>query len=207
MLTPTTARERALAECGLTAAERVVAELYDGERSIGDVQLTVGGLPGVPLSETGLYAVTWGLVTVGALRTEEHATDRLGLRAASTVITTVDQLAPKPGDDRRKGRRDSGERPGDRAIDRERVLAKQAQISDCDYFSVLGVDRQATPHEINRAYERLRLDFQPDRFAHEVRHELGAVLAEIQDVLEEARRVLLDEGVRQAYAARLVDPH
>jgi DNA-binding NarL/FixJ family response regulator len=200
VLTPTTNLQRALADCGLTSAERVVCELFDGERSLTDLELAIAGLPGASLGEGALYALTWALVVIGAVRSEDHSSDRLGVRAASTVVTSVASL------DRRRSPRDDGGRPEvDRAIDRERVLTKLAQIGDADYFGVLGVDAEATPHEIERAFERLRVDFEPERFAPEVREELTDALSEIRLVLDEARRVLLDEDVRRSYRANLGD--
>jgi hypothetical protein len=201
VLAPTTALDRAFEHAGLTDTERAVAELFDGERSIADVLLSISGLPDVKLAEPDLYALAWGLLSVGALRSA-HAGDAVPLREASTVVT-----GPPAGTDgeRRVATRAHEEQPADRAIDRERLLAKRTQIADCDYFSALGVDRQASTHEIERAYERLRLDFDAERFGPQVRAELQDALDEIHEVLDEAHRVLRDEPMRRAYREHLVD--
>jgi hypothetical protein len=205
-LSPTTGLMRALADCELTASERAAAELLDGERSLADITLALGGLPGVTLSEAALYALAWGLIVVGAARPvepgEEEKVDpvgeRLGVRAVPTLVEGT-----SPARERRTRERMQAERPGDRAIDRERLLAKRAQISDCDYFTVLGVDRQASDHEVRRAYDRLRADFARDRFGEPVVLEMGEAIDEIHEVLEEAYRVLMDRQLRSSYVSHL----
>ncbi|HZS37880.1 MAG TPA: DUF4388 domain-containing protein [Polyangia bacterium] len=204
VLTPTTGMERALEDCELTPPERVVAEMFDGERSLADVALATSGLPGATLTETGLYALAWGLCAVGAARIGAQGVDRVGVRAASTLVTPVGAQSVR---ERRAGKRDgeAAERPADRAVDRERLLAKRAQVADADYFAILGVDRHASTHEIERAFERLRTDFAPERFAEPVRAELHDALDEIREVLDEAHRVLADEAVRHAYREHLIE--
>ncbi len=203
VLAPTTGLARAFVDCELTAPERAAAELLDGERSLADISLALAGLPGVSLPETSLYALAWGLSAVGAVRPVEPGAetlsgDRLGVRAMSTLVAPI-----SPANDRRQRERTDAERPADRAIDRERLLAKRAQIGDCDYFAALAVDREASEHEISRAYERLRADFAPDRFGDPVREELGAALDEIREVLDEAFRVLMDPSLRDSYRSNL----
>jgi hypothetical protein len=187
VLTPTTGMERAL----------------DGERSLADVALATSGLPGAALSETGLYALAWGLCAVGAARVGAQGVERIGVRAASTLVTPMGALQSR---ERRAGKRDAegAERPADRAVERERLLAKLAQVADADYFAILGVDRHASSHEIERAFERLRTDFAPERFADPLRAELAAAIDEIREVIDEAHRVLADEAVRHAYREHLL---
>jgi DNA-binding response OmpR family regulator len=196
---------RALDHAGLEANERAAAELFDGERSIADVRLAVGALPNRSLSEAALYGLVWTLQAVGAVRLGEGGADQaVRLRAVATT-TTADGAARAAEVDRRVRERDATERPADRIIDRERLLAKRAQIGDGDYFAILGVDRQATTHEIHRAFERLTEDFRPERFADPVRSELGDALLEIKEVLDEAHRVLADDQLRRAYREHLIE--
>jgi hypothetical protein len=206
VMAPTTGLGRAIGDCELTGSERVAAELLDGERSLADISLALNGLPGVMLSESSLYALAWALCAVGAVRPvepgAEQAVDvvgeRLGVRAVSTLVAPL-----SPARERRQRERVAEEKPADRAIDRERLIAKRAQIGDCDYFSVLGVAREASDHEIRRAYDRLRADFARDRFGDPVIREMGDALDEIQEVLDEAYRVLMDQTLRSAYVSRL----
>jgi hypothetical protein len=196
VLTPTTALDRALGDANLSKAERSAAALFDGERSLSDVTLAMAESPGTALSEAALWALTWGLHAVGALRAGGGSEQ--AVRSASTLVSG-------PSFDRRQGARNGETTEGDRTVDRERLLAKRAQIADCDYFSVLGVDRQASTHEIDRAWERLRGDFAPERFPSELRSELDGAFVEIREVLDEAHRVLRDDAMRRAYREHLVD--
>jgi preprotein translocase subunit Sec63 len=108
-----------------------------------------------------------------------------------------------PADERRAHDRSHSASAEDLAIDRERVLAKRAQVQDGDYFSILGVDEAASAYEVRRAFERHRVAYQPETFAEPLRAELADAFDEIQDVLGEAYRVLGDDAVRAAYRAGL----
>lgn len=197
VLAPTTSLERALEACELAPPERMAAELVDGVRTLAEIESQVAALRS-GLGEVALYALLFGLTAIGAARrgADEAPVD---VRAASTLVTHSSAL------ERRAGGRDSEARPNDRAVDRERLLAKRTQIGDADYFTVLGLGRDATTREIDRAFVRLRADFAPDRFAETVRDELALALSEIGEVLAEAHRVLMDEGVRDAYRSHLDD--
>jgi ActR/RegA family two-component response regulator len=194
VLTPTTALMRVLDECALTSAERVVAELIDGERTLAELTL---GAVGTPLPEAAVYAVAWVLVAVGAVRVDgEEPSAEAGVRAAPTLVTagaaSERRTRPRPVERAR-------DRDADRAIDRERVRAKRAQVQDGDYFAVLGLQRDASAHEVARAFERLKREFAPERFAEPVRQELADALREIGEILDEAHRVLADDAVRRSY--------
>ena len=89
------------------------------------------------------------------------------------------------------------------AIDRQRLKDKAEQVRKLDYFQILGVPQAATPYEIDRAYERIMHEFQKIRFSEAVQRELATELLEISSVLEDARQVLRNEGLRDAYARHL----
>lgn len=85
------------------------------------------------------------------------------------------------------------------AIDLERVREKLEQVRRADYFTVLGVGRLCTPHEVRDAFERLRAEFDP-RLFHGVREEgLERHLDEILAVVADARDVLADDRLREEY--------
>ncbi|HEY2744483.1 MAG TPA: DUF4388 domain-containing protein [Polyangia bacterium] len=206
VLTPTTLLPRALEEGAFTAAERARAELIDGERSLAELAL---GAAGPPLGETELYAVAWSLVAIGAARIGAVETQPgVGVRAVPTLVTSAYGESARESIERRTRPRPH-ERPrdrdADRAIDKDRVLAKRTQVQDGDYFVVLGLGRDATAHEVARAFERLKREFAPERYADPLRTELSDALAEIGEVLDEAHRVLADDAVRASYRAHLVD--
>ncbi|HEX6839075.1 MAG TPA: hypothetical protein VF334_20995, partial [Polyangia bacterium] len=206
VLTPTTLLARALDEGAFSAAERARAELIDGERSLSELAL---GVVGAPLGEGELYALVWALVAIGAARLGSggEAETGAGVRAVPTLITSSYGEATSPVDRRTRPR--PGERArdqdADRAIDKERVMAKRAQVQDGDYFAILGLGRDASAREVARAFERLKREFAPERFADPLRDELSDALAEIGEVLDEAHRVLADDEVRASYRARLPD--
>lgn len=196
VLTPTTALQRALEDCALTPPERDRAELLDGERSLAELQL---GAMGAPLTEAALYALAWGLIAVGAARFDgDEPVAGAGVRAVPTLVTTSYDRRRRPRPLERARDRDT-----DRVVDKERVLAKRAQVQDGDYFMVLGLSRDASSHEVARAFERLKREYAPDRFAEPLREELAPALAEIGAVLDEAHRVLADDRVRRSYRDHL----
>ena len=84
-------------------------------------------------------------------------------------------------------------------IDRERILAKHSQIQDADYFAILGVRRDCTGFEVRRAHENARREYANEAFPVELQRELQAALVEIEDVLDEAYRVLRDDDMRGRY--------
>jgi hypothetical protein len=214
VLHPTTALEQVLVDAALTAAERRVADGIDGTRSIAELvrlgatrKTAVGDppRPGEIVDETGVFGLAWFLLSVGAAQLEAmheaRGAARVDVRAVSTVVEPLD--AGESAVERRRARRERNETPADRAVDRERVRAKRAQLDDADYFAILGVERDATPHEIARAHDRLAAEFAPGRFPPELRDELAADLALIAATLDEARRVLADDAVRTAYRSHL----
>jgi len=85
------------------------------------------------------------------------------------------------------------------AIDLARVKDKLDQVRRADYFTVLGVSRLCTPHEVRDAAERLRAEFEPRRFAGVPDDSLPARLAEILQVVEDASAVLADDRLRDEY--------
>jgi hypothetical protein len=158
------------------------------------------------LTEVGLYALAWTLIALGAARVaSELAEGPVALQPVPTLIDALPEAPPVI--ERRAGLRDPvRDRAADRAIDRERVQAKRAQALEGDYFAVLGLDREASEYEISRAFARLSGEFAPQRFAEPMRNELAEALADIQEVLAEAHRVLSDATMRARYRSNLPSP-
>ncbi|MBI3180024.1 MAG: DUF4388 domain-containing protein, partial [Deltaproteobacteria bacterium] len=88
-------------------------------------------------------------------------------------------------------------------IDRQRIRDKAEQVRKLDYFQVLGVPLAATTYEIDRAHERLAQEFHAGRFSEAVRRDLSEELSDIEAVAAEAREVLRNEALRDAYARHL----
>jgi len=72
------------------------------------------------------------------------------------------------------------------------------RIEDQTYYEILEINPSATPKEIQRAYDRARETFHSDSLA------VYSLFSEkevrtIQSRIEEAYRVLIDEGLREGY--------
>ena len=89
------------------------------------------------------------------------------------------------------------------AIDRRRIDERLALARDSDYFSLLGVGREAGRAELLRAHADLRETFADEQLEPRTREELADALAELHAALDEACEVLLDEALRSAYLAQL----
>ena len=88
-------------------------------------------------------------------------------------------------------------------ISRRRLEAKYDQVNKASYFEVLGVKKDATPYEIQTAFERLMREFHPVNFGHPSQQDLLGKLDIVQRSIEEAREVLSDELLRQGYQQSL----
>jgi DnaJ-domain-containing protein 1 len=172
----------ALAEAELSPEERRAVDLLDGRLALGDVAAAAG------LDDDAAYQLAYALQALGLARPARDAATDAG-RSTTGVSAPASSITGT----------------ADAAIDRERVLAKHAHVREADYFEVLGVRRDATAFEIRRAYEATRRDYAPDSFAAEVQRELAVELAEINEVLGEAQRILRDDAVRASYLANLIE--
>lgn len=86
----------------------------------------------------------------------------------------------------------------DEAI-RARVRARLELVEEGDYFSVLGVAREATSYEVRRAFIELRRAFEPTRILSPRLVDLADDVRKIVVVLEEAYEILRDVARRERY--------
>ena len=86
---------------------------------------------------------------------------------------------------------------------RTRVRLRRALVDQGDYFTLLGVSRQATGYEIRRAYLQLRREFSPGSLLTARTVELREDVEVILEVLEEAYEILKDETRRRRYRRAL----
>ncbi len=82
---------------------------------------------------------------------------------------------------------------------RARVRARLELVEEGDYFSVLGVRRDATSYEVRRAFLELRRTFEPARILGPRTIDLGEDVRKIVLVLEEAYEILRDNARRERY--------
>lgn len=123
----------------------------------------------------------------------EDGLDERELWAASCVLLAADLAVPA----------EFGAEAALVEIDRRRIDERLALARDSDYFSLLGVGREAGRAELLRAYADLRDTFADEQLEPRTREELADLLAELHAALDEAREVLLDEALREAYLAQL----
>lgn len=85
----------------------------------------------------------------------------------------------------------------------QRIEAIHELVQEGDYFSLLEISPRAGAEEIEQAHRRLTAELDPERMDPDVAEEYGQQLAEIREVLDEARQVLGTAALREAYRARL----
>jgi hypothetical protein len=82
---------------------------------------------------------------------------------------------------------------------RARVRARLELVDEGDYFSVLGISRDATSYEVRRAFLELRRTFEPSRILTPRVADLANDVRKIVTVLEEAYEILRDNARRERY--------
>jgi DNA-binding response OmpR family regulator len=86
---------------------------------------------------------------------------------------------------------------------RAALLARYALVEEGDYFEILGVGRDATTDDVQRAYDGIARELAPDAIEPALATELGEKLDAIREVVGEARRVLADDALRPRYTKHL----
>lgn len=90
-----------------------------------------------------------------------------------------------------------------RAIDTNRIGHRLELARAGDYFATLNLPIDACRIDVQRAHTELHQTFADDALEPEVRASMKADLAELRDLLDEARDVLSDESLRSAYLAHM----
>ncbi|AUX48466.1 hypothetical protein SOCE26_100040 [Sorangium cellulosum] len=91
------------------------------------------------------------------------------------------------------------EDPLDEEAIRQRVRARLALVEDGDYFSILGIPRDATNYEIRRAYLALRKAFEPSTLLTASTVDLLDDVRLVIEVLDEAYEILREPHRRERY--------
>ncbi len=86
---------------------------------------------------------------------------------------------------------------------RDRIRNRRALVDEGDYFSVLGVGRNATSYDIKRAYLELRREFEPSRVLTARTLELKDDVDTILEIADEAYEILRDPVRRDRYRRAL----
>ncbi len=185
-------RKTVAAIADLSPDEQALVLSFDGQRTLAELQAATGA------RELSVYQLAYGLLAVDAARIrrpdDAPAAEGRTDRGASSGAPESAETGP-----------DATGLDAEIDIDRQRILAKHAMVDNSDYFSLLGVRRDATAFEVRRAYESMRRTFDPDQVEPALRAELEAKLADIREVLDEAYLVLRDDQLRGAYLKNLGD--
>jgi hypothetical protein len=86
---------------------------------------------------------------------------------------------------------------------RERVRARFSLVCEADYFTLLGISRDATGYEIRRAFLELRRSFEPSNLLTPEIADLADDVRTIVVVLDEAYEILRDSARRERYRRAL----
>ncbi|MCH9683772.1 MAG: hypothetical protein K0V04_20235 [Deltaproteobacteria bacterium] len=89
------------------------------------------------------------------------------------------------------------------ALDVARIRDRLHMSREADYFEVLGLSHDAERVEVRRAHAQLHETFADDSLEPAVRESMQGQVQELRDLLDEARDVLDDDGLRSAYLAHL----
>ncbi len=170
------------------------------EAILGGPATLVSPLPGGPTAdelellpeERRALAITDGLRTLDEVLAQSPL-DALSTRQLVAALVLVGALAVRVVQAGRPAAQVSA------GIDLARVKEKLEQVRRADYFTILGLGRVATPHEVRAAAERLTAEFQPERYRGHQEEGLPARLEEIRRVLADAREVLADPLLREEY--------
>ncbi len=167
---------------------------------LGGPATLVSPLPGAPSAEElellpeerRALAITDGLRTLDEVLTQSPL-DALSTRQLLAALVLVGALGVKVVQAGRPAAQVSA------GIDLARVKEKLEQVRRADYFTILGLGRVATPHEVRAAAGRLTAEFLPERYRGHQEEGLAARLEEIRRVVADAREVLADPLLREEY--------
>jgi hypothetical protein len=194
------------AEVFVEVLRRVVSPAEATERLGGPLARLADGENQPILSECALNARELELVTEGRGHSVQEVLDSAPETDIATVLYAAELLgvlealravgraAPAPED---------GARADVDALDAEairaRVRARMQLVDEGDYFSLLGVARNATSYEVRRAFVELRRAFEPARILSPEVADLADDVRKIVVVLEEAYEILRDAARRERY--------
>lgn len=92
------------------------------------------------------------------------------------------------------------------ALHTARIRDRLQIAREGDYFAALGLPRDAERLEVRHAHAEVSRTFADAELEPSVRRDMRAELEELRDLLDEARDVLSDDGLRSAYLAYQDEP-
>jgi tetratricopeptide (TPR) repeat protein len=85
----------------------------------------------------------------------------------------------------------------------KRLAAHLEDLRKQDYFSILGVSRNASPADVKKAHEARAEDFHPEKRFNSARAELRNLASQIHELIGRAHATLSDPRAREAYTREL----
>lgn len=201
------------AEVLVEVTRRTVAP-EDALQRMGGPLTRIGDGEQAPLlSECALEPTERALVEQARGVTVDELTQGAGTADFATVLYVLSLLgviAVTPGEPAKAPAEGDLARESDViALDlsavRERVRARRDLVSEADYFTLLGISRDATGYEIRRAFLELRRSFEPSSLLTPEIADLADDVRTIVIVLDEAYEILRDTARRERYRRALGD--
>ena len=167
------------------------------------------------LADPSAYGALWLLHAVGALEWRAAGAKQTDAGAAAAQVAVAEEpeleilvvgAADAAG---------AGSEPGPAsdakaaAVDakaeklREEIAALHVQLESADYWQLLGVERDATPPQIKKAYLKKAKRLHPDKVSRLGIEDLKVQANELFAVIARAHEVLTDPDERRAYEAQL----
>lgn len=172
----------------------------------GDASRIGDGLAQALLSECALPPAELELVTrarggtVGDLLARSPEPDIVSVVHGLALLGVLDVLpAAEPSRASPVNAVDAETAALDEEALRARIRARLELVDEGDYFSLLGVSRDATSYEVRRAFVELRRTFEPTRILSPRLYDLEGDVRKIVVVLEEAYEILRDVTRRERY--------
>jgi len=174
--------EGALAGADLSGRDWRIIDSMDGRQTISELAESLDARP------HDVWTLAWALTCLGLISLQRS--DRK-------------EPASEESDESDESDQPLREREHDFGVDSDRVISRHAVIREGNYFACLGTDPRATPHEIRRAYDMARQQFDAVHLHPAVLTQYGRELDEIREVLDEAYSVLSDETLCADYREHL----
>ena len=166
-----------LQNIGLSQPEEDALLRFDGERSLQEIATSSG------IGEHALYGLAYCLLSLGALAHPHNLSVEEQKRLESMQKARMRARAMNEA---------------------MSVIQRKARLCEAaDYFTLLGIDRNASLDEVRAAYQRERAAIAPATLPYRSRSAMERELRQIAMVLDEAYAVLSDPVRRACYAPAL----
>ncbi len=186
----------------VTQAEREFLLLVDGERTIREL-LADTMLSALQTVQALHFLLSAGIVQVrgaapAAAETSEDSRQRIELELESLISEAISRKKQEEMETSRVELFEEGEE-SERPITPESIQLIYEALEGKDHYEVLGVERDAAPAEIKKAYFRLAKAYHPDRHHQPGMAEAHQMLETLFDRVTQAYDELITDSSRRRY--------